>query len=91
MITSGLAVIGAHTLGILAGAGPAALLLAAPPLLVLVAGVLVAEPDGPPIRWTRLIEATRPDTGRTHRSTSARPAPSGRPRPHHLAGVAAWA
>lgn len=37
------------------GAGPVAVLLAVLPLLVLVIGVIMVEPGGPPIRWTRLV------------------------------------
>lgn len=81
---------------VLLDAGPAAVILALLPLLLLVAGVILAEPGGPPIRWTRLVAATSPTTGRAQRSTSPgrpapRPSPSGRPRPQHPAGVPAWA
>lgn len=37
------------------GAGPVAVLLAILPLLMLIMGAIVVEPDGPPIRWTRLL------------------------------------
>ncbi|MDN5751279.1 MAG: hypothetical protein L0I76_35170 [Pseudonocardia sp.] len=53
-----LAAIGGHTLDLITGAGPIAVLLVILPLLVLAIGAIVAEPDGPPIRWTRIVAPT---------------------------------
>jgi hypothetical protein len=54
-MTTLLAAISCHTLNLLVDAGPVALLLAVLPLVLLVIGAIMAEPDGPPIRWTRLV------------------------------------
>lgn len=59
--------------------GPAGLLLALMPLLVLVAGIALAEPEGAPIRWIR-IETTGPRPGPAgHHRPSARRHPTGAP------------
>jgi hypothetical protein len=64
--------------------GPAAVLLALMPLLLLLAGIAVAEPGGGSIRWIR-IETTAHRTGQTgHRP----PPPPPTPR-RHLTGAPA--
>lgn len=59
--------------------GPVAVLLALMPLLLLVAGIVLAEPEGAPIRWIR-IETTGPRPGPAgHRPPLARRHPTGVP------------
>lgn len=62
-----------------AALGPAAVLLALMPLLLLVCGIALAEPGGAPIRWIRIEIAP---------TLAARPATGG-PYARHLTGAPA--
>lgn len=71
-----LATIGGHGFDLLAGAGPAALVLALLPLLWLVIGMVLAEPGGRSLRWISIEIGPRPAGTTLTRSEWPAPRPS---------------